>query len=405
MSSLATELLADLPVETEAACPACGTRGLVIFHEQASIPAHSCRLLSSRTEAIEFPTGAMRLGLCPHCGFITNAAYDASLQSYFVDYEETQGFSPRFRTFMRDLAQHWIDRYELRGRTALEIGCGKGEFLLSMLELGVSRGIGIDPAIVLERVDSPAANRVEFIRDLYSERYTHLTADAVVCRHTLEHIQPVAAFLSLIRESVANKPGSVVLFDLPDAMRVLRECAFWDVYYEHCSYFTPGSLSRLFRMSGFEVIGLELDYDDQYIVLEARLSETTDGRLPLEDSVEEIAEAAVRYRTDLEATQERWTREIAEVRGRGGRVVVWGSGSKGVAFLTTLGIRDEITYVVDVNPYKQGKFMAATGQEIVAPEFLRDYRPDLVVVMNPIYIGEIGGELARLGVDAHVQAV
>jgi len=211
MSVLATELLAHLPVDTETACPACGTRGLVIFHEQESIPAHSCRLLPSRAEALEFPTGTLRLGLCMRCGFITNAAYDASLQSYFVDYEETQGFSPRFRTFMRDLAQRWIDRYELRGRTTLEIGCGKGEFLLQMLELGVSRGIGIDPAIVFERVDSPAADRVEFIRDLYSERYTYLTADAVVCRHTLEHIQPVAAFLSLIRQSVANQPGSVVL--------------------------------------------------------------------------------------------------------------------------------------------------------------------------------------------------
>jgi len=339
------------------------------------------------------------------CGFITNAAYDASLQSYFVDYEETQGFSPRFRTFMRDLAQRWIDRYELRGRTTLEIGCGKGEFLLQMLELGVSRGIGIDPAIVFERVDSPAADRVEFIRDLYSERYTYLTADAVVCRHTLEHIQPVAAFLSLIRQSVANQPGSVVLFDLPDALRVLRECAFWDIYYEHCSYFTPGSLSRLFRTSGFEVIGLELDYDDQYIVLEARLSDTADGRFPLEDSVEEIAEAAASYRIDLQATQQRWRREIAAVRSCGGRAVVWGSGSKGVAFLTTLGIREEITYVVDINPYRQGKFMAATGQEIVSPEFLRAHRPDLVIAMNPIYVDEIGQELARLGVDARVLAV
>ena len=405
MSGLATELLADLPVDTAVVCPACATRGLVIFHEQESIPAHSCRLLSSRTEAIEFPTGSLRLGICTHCGFITNAAYDASLQSYFVDYEETQGFSPRFRTFMRDLACRWIDRYDLRGKSVLEIGCGKGEFLLLMLELGVSRGIGIDPAVVLDRVDSPAADRAEFIRDLYSDRYTHLSADAVVCRHTLEHIQPVAAFLSLIRESVANRRDAVVLFELPDAMRVLRECAFWDVYYEHCSYFTPGSLSRLFRACGLNVLTVELDYDDQYILLEARLSHTTDGRLPLEDSIEEIAEAAVRYRTNLEATKERWRREIAEVRGGGGRAVVWGSGSKGVAFLTTLGISDEISYVVDINPYKQGKFMAATGQEIVAPEFLCNYRPDLVVVMNPIYVDEIGLDLARLGVDARVLPV
>ena len=49
--------------------------------------------------------------------------------------------------------------------------------------------------------------------------------------------------------------------------------------------------------------------------------------------------------------------------------------------------------------------MAATGQEIVSPEFLRAHRPDLVIAMNPIYVDEIGQELARLGVDARVLAV
>jgi hypothetical protein len=49
--------------------------------------------------------------------------------------------------------------------------------------------------------------------------------------------------------------------------------------------------------------------------------------------------------------------------------------------------------------------MAATGQEIVAPEFLCNYRLDLVIVMNPIYVDEIGLDLARLGVDARVRAV
>ena len=44
----------------------------------------------------------------------------------------------------------------------------------------------------------------------------------------------------------------MVFFELPDTERVLTEAAFWDIYYEHCSYFTPGSLARLFRRTGFE---------------------------------------------------------------------------------------------------------------------------------------------------------
>jgi ABC-type hemin transport system substrate-binding protein len=49
--------------------------------------------------------------------------------------------------------------------------------------------------------------------------------------------------------------------------------------------------------------------------------------------------------------------------------------------------------------------MAGTGHEIIAPEALVELRPELVVVMNPIYRDEIAAELARLGVDAEIDAV
>lgn len=73
---------------------------------------------------------------------------------------------------------------------------------------------------------------------------------------------------------------------------------------------------------------------------------------------------------------------------------------KRVSFLTTLKIGDKIEYAVDINPHKHGTFMAGTGQEIVAPEFLQDYQPDAVIVMNSIYCGEIQRDLDRLGVNA-----
>jgi hypothetical protein len=76
-----------------------------------------------------------------------------------------------------------------------------------------------------------------------------------------------------------------------------------------------------------------------------------------------------------------------------------------VAYLTTLGISDEIAYVVDINPYKHGMFLAGTGHEIVPPMFLKDYRPDVVIVMNPIYSAEIQHDLDRMGVEAQLMAV
>ena len=88
----------------------------------------------------------------------------------------------------------------------------------------------------------------------------------------------------------------------------------------------------------------------------------------------------------------------------GRRSVIWGAGSKGVSFLTNLAT-DDIKYAVDINPTKHGFFMAGTGQEIVGPEFLSDYGPELVVAMNSVYLDEIRADLDRLGVDARLRSV
>lgn len=390
------------------ACPACNSTATVLFHSEASIPTNSCLLLRDRAEAEHYPRGEMELRFCGDCGFVGNALFDPALAEYSSRYEETQGFSARFNDFARDLAKRWVDQYDLHGRTVLEIGCGKGEFLEMMCEAGVGCGIGIDPSAHPERRQSEAAARIEWITDFYSEAYSHLEADAVVCRHTLEHIQPVGEFMRTVRRSIGDRTETIVLFELPDVRRVLEEVAFWDVYYEHCSYFSAGSLARLFRSTGFEVLDVSLDYDDQYLLVEARPStELADPGEPfaLEDDMEVLAGAVDRFSRSYEEQLDAWRGEVRDVRSRGGRAVIWGAGSKGVAYLTALGITDEIEYAVDINPHKTGKFMAGTGQEIVAPGFLRQYRPDLVVVMNPVYVDEIQRDLDRLGLAPRLVAV
>jgi SAM-dependent methyltransferase len=297
---------------------------------------------------------------------------------------------------MRELALRWIDRHGLRGKTVLEIGCGKGEFLALICELGGNTGIGIDPAFVPERLESTAD--LTFIRDLYSPRYAHLSADAVLCRHTLEHIAPVGEFMSLVRQTIGAR-DSVVLFELPDVTRVLRDTAFWDVYYEHCSYFSPGSLARLFRRCGFDVVGLERDYDDQYVLIEARPARGEAPRPTVEEPVEELAELTARFARNVEAVTAGWRERLAADRAAGRRVVLWGAGSKAVSFLTTVGGAD-VDSAVDINPYKRSKFIAGTGHPVLGPDDLVAQPPDLVIAMNDIYLREIRERLDALGLGA-----
>ena len=164
-----------------------------------------------------------------------------------------------------------------------------------------------------------------------------------------------------------------VFFELPDTERVLVEAAFWDIYYEHCSYFTLGSLARLFRRTGFEPRLLWKAYDDQYLMIEARPAVLETGpRLPEEDDLERTRRQVDWLRAAVGARiggAEVPARALARRPARRGHL--WGSGSKAVSYLTTLGVTDEVEAVVDINPHKHGKFLAGTGHEIVAPEALR----------------------------------
>jgi len=388
-------------------CPACDRGSTEVFYERDGVPVHSCLLVDDVATAREFPRGDLRIARCTDCGFIFNQAFDPGNSSYSPDYEETQAYSPHFQSFLSALAERWVSRYALAGGRVVEIGCGKAEFLAELVRHGVAEAVGIDPGVHGERVPADVRDRVSLIPGFFPQQMPVIDADAVVCRHTLEHIGPVADFMRDVRKALGEQTDTVVLFELPDTLRVLREAAFWDVYYEHCSYFTPGSLARLFRRTGFEVLDLSMAYDDQYLLIEARPSDTPSAApRPLEEDVSALAAAVASFREAEAELVRAWSDEVASVAGRGGRTAIWGSGSKGVAFLAALGGRaDAIGCAVDINPFKHGKFMAGTAHPIVPPNYLKDYQPDLVVAMNSVYVDEIRRDLDELDVSTRLEAL
>jgi len=397
------------------------------FYEVRNIPVHSVLLMPTRERALSYPRRDLRLGFCAKCGFISNILFDPKVHEYSTSCEETQGFSPTFNAFARSLAKRWVEQYHLQGRSVLEIGCGKGEFLVSMVELGMGRGIGIDPAFVPERLNTPVASRLEFIQDLYSEKYTHLQADVVCCRHTLEHISPTGSFMSMIRRTIGDRLDTLMLFELPDVFRVLREAAFWDIYYEHCSYFTTGSLARLFRRTGFDLLELELEYDGQYIVIagspRAIMSEGREvaaagaisrgkpaiapslASLPGENDLELVAAEVARFPERFANVKQHWLSTINGLGAEGKKLIVWGGGSKAVSFLTTLGLNEQIDYLVDINPHNHGKFVPGAGHAVKSPETLKAHRPDCVILMNPVYEKEVRTQLQNMGLNPTILPV
>ena len=392
--------------ETAPVCPNCLAPEMRTIYESRNIPAHSCIMLATQEEARRFPLRDLILGFCASCGFISNTVFDPSVQAYTRGYEEQQSYSACFRTFQTSLIDRLIQRYNVHGKHVVEIGCGKGDFLIELCERGGNHGVGIDPACDPDRMRRRGEGKVRFIQDLYSPKYSDLPCDFLCCRHTLEHIHPTHDFIHLMRSVVGNRQDMVVFFEVPGVERVLRECAFWDVYYEHCSYFSLGSLARVFRRNCFDICELDTDFDDQYLVIAARPTERpTAARYPAEDDLARLRSDADYFAAQVRGTIDGWRKRIRHWCASGKRLAAWGSGSKCVSFLSAIDADEAIGAVVDINPYRHGKWLAGSGKQVVSPESLDQTPPDVVLLMNPIYLTEVRAELRRMGLTPEVVAV
>lgn len=382
--------------DMERRCPACGGDSVLDLVDIRDVPVHCNVLLPSREAALAAPRGHIALGFCRTCGHVFNAAFDPAPMTYTQAYENSLHFSPRFQAYAEELADTLISRYGLRGKTLIDIGCGKGDFLALMCERGDNRGYGFDPSYVPENVDATASRRMTIVQDFYSDRYAGTAADFVMCRQVLEHIQTPGEFVRNVRSAVGDRRETVVFFEVPNVMYTLKDLGIWDLIYEHFSYFSPVSLESLFRRTGFTVLAVTELFDGQYLGIEMRPGEPSVD--PLQEScATSLLQYARKFRDSYREKVARWQTVLGEAKDTGKKVLVWGGGSKGVTFLNVMP-SGGIGGMVDINPRKQGMFVPGTGHMVVPPEFVREYQPDIVIIMNTIYETEIRNTLRSFGV-------
>jgi methyltransferase family protein/C-methyltransferase-like protein len=368
----------------------------------ARVPVTCASIFASRQEALDVPAGDVNLVACNVCGFVFNRSFDAALGAISARYESSQAASAHFGAFARSLARDWIARHDLRGRTVLEVGCGGADFLRLMLSEGVGTGIGIDPCC-----DPGAAfgqANMHLIADVFDTRALHLQAHALVCRHTIEHIGDVRGFLLLLREWALRNPGAVLLFELPASERIFTERAFWDVYYEHCNYFTERTIRLAFEIAGFEVRRAERVYDGQYLIVEA--SVTPVKTVTISDTSAALGECrafGAAVNEAVERCRER-LRTLTQGENAGAPLVLWQGASKTVGFLSAVGA-SMVDSAVDLSPQRQGRFLPGSGLQVHAPAELTRLQPRHVVLMNAVYLREVQAQVQTLGVPCRVHAV
>lgn len=382
---------------SDVACPVCGEADAEVFLERPGVPAHQNVAYATADAAAGVPRGDLRMRACSGCGFVWNEAFDPGLVGYGTDYDNTQHHSPGFSAHMRAMVERVLAAAPAEAATLVEIGCGKGDFLrlLVAAEAAGHRGVGYDTTY-----DGPAleaGGRLRFERRLFDRSCVADRPDVVVCRHVIEHVPDPAGLLGELRAALGDHPARV-FFETPDVGWILEHGVVWDFFHEHCSLFTAGSLARAFEAAGFTVKAVERVFGGQYLWLEAG----SDGTAVVPSGPPDRSRGGRSLGAGTFGAREQelvagWRTRIEALSAKG-PVALWGAGAKGVT-LANLCDPDasRIDCVIDINPRKQGRYVAGTGHRIVAPEGLRDRAPGAIILMNPNYEAEVRSTLDELG--------
>lgn len=325
------------------------------LYQIQQLPIFQNRMYDTAEHARQCPRGDIRLVEDQQTGLVYNADFKPELMVYDSRYQNEQAGSAFFQEHLEQVAGI-IDR--TMGRSSIiEVGCGKGYFLEMLSEEGFDV-TGFDPAY---EGDNPRVIKRYFDPD------SGTRANGLILRHVLEHIQDPVGFLSQLAAS--NGGGGKIFIEVPCMNWICKRRAWFDIFYEHVNYFRISDFHRMFG----KVIDSGHLFGGQYLYVVAELDSLRQPQLDESDRLD--------FPSDF----------LAGMPARR-PAAIWGGASKGVIFaLLRARQGHQIDIVIDINPAKQGSYLAGTGLQVLSPEEAMAALPpgSPIYVMNSNYLEEI----------------
>jgi hypothetical protein len=342
------------------------------IYRAEQLPVFQNRMFHSRESARGCTRGDVVLVQSLETGLISNRAFRPELMQYDQDYQNEQALSTAFQAHLDNVAK--IVGRHLQGESLIEVGCGKGHFLEQLLSLGFDV-TGLDPTY--------EGRNPRVIKEYFTPAIG-LRAGGLVLRHVLEHVQDPAGFLAGLRES--NGGGGKIYIEVPCMDWIADHHAWFDIFYEHVNYFRLADFKRLFGT----VHEAGHCFSGQYLYVVADLASL---KVPSAPSASELFDLPAGFMSAIDDACARLSGQGDASSPSAPRArAVWGGASKGVIFslfMERAGV--PIDTVIDINPAKQGRYLAATGIRVSSPEEgLAVLQPgDDLYVMNSNYMNEI----------------
>lgn len=389
----------DGPVQLVPACRVCGAVDWLDVASFGSTPLANgfLRPSDSYDDEVTYP---LEVGVCRDCGLMSlrQLVDPRILFDHYVYVTSDSRSMVGHMGWVVDLCRRRAGLAE--GGLVVEFGSNIGTQLALFQRCGL-RTVGVDPARNLAEVAN--AHGVETVATYFDVTSAaavvgdHGHADLVLGRQTLAHVPDLQGLLDAVDVTLA--PEGVLAIEVPYLLDLLEQNQFDTIYHEHASYFSFGTLCRLFARHGLRAIDVErvAVHGGSIVVLAARdaSSWTTQRSVAgLLDLEERRGLRTDRPYLEFADRIQRVTGAIAalvrNLVAQGQRVAGYGAPSKGSALLLACGIgAAELDFCSDTTALKHGTVLPGSHVLVCSPAQARDRAPDVYLLLAWNYADEI----------------
>jgi SAM-dependent methyltransferase len=347
----------------------------------------------------------LHVRVCAQCLLVQLPAYIPA-EDIFSHYAYFSSYSDSWVAHARRFVDTAVERLGLTSRSfVVEVASNDGYLLGDVVARGI-RSLGIEPAAnVAEAAIAKGVPTVVLFLGEETGRKTaneHGPADLVVANNVLAHVPDIVDFAKGLRALVAD--DGRVSIEIPHLLRLIQGREYDTIYHEHFSYLSLLTTQRVLAAAGLTVVDVEeLPTHGGSLRTWSAPAETAG---PPTAAVAAVLAAEAAAGLDTLAGHAGFAAEVAAVRNdlveflvarsrEGALVAGYGAPGKGNTLLNHAGIRsDLLSFTVDRNPFKHGKFLPGTHIPIHPTDEIAARRPDYVLILPWNLREEISAQLA-----------
>jgi len=373
-------------------CRHCQSELTVPLIDLVTSPPSNAYLTQQELQATEkyFP---LRVLVCTDCWLVQTEDYAGADELFSSDYAYFSAFSSSWLKHSEQYVTNMVDRFDLDGQSYIvEVAANDGY----LLQYAKARGIpclGIEPTT--STADAARKKGIEIIEAFFGVELANKMveqgkqADLTAANNVLAHVPDINDFVGGF--AALLKPAGVSTFEFPHLLRLVSENQFDTIYHEHYSYLSLTAVKKIFESNGLSVFDVEIlpTHGGSLRVYAQRSDtgghQTSDNVIKILDEEKSAGMSSVDFYAGFQGKADRVKNDflafLIEAKRAGKSVAGYGAAAKGNTLMNYAGVRqDLLSYVVDLNPAKQDKFLPGSRIPIVGEKYIRKTQPDYVVI-------------------------